>query len=141
MAVALFKHRISTREDAVQWRIESAGTWGIEGMGPAYGTIMALKNRGLSIPNHRSRIVTRELIRSFNLILTMESGQKEGLRIEYPEEASRIFMISEMIGRTYNILDPMAGSFWDFQETVNDLDYIFSTGFERIIQLAQPKAG
>ena len=106
-------------------------------MGPAYGTIMALKNRGLDIQSHRSRIVTRELIRSFSLILTMESGQKEALKIEFPQDASRIFMISEMIGRVYDISDPIRGSLLDFQETVNDLDYIFSTGFERIIQLAQ----
>ena len=141
MAVALFRHQISTRPDADQWRIESAGTWGLDGMGPAYGTIMALKNRGLSIQGHRSRIVTRELIQSFNLILTMESGQKEALKIEFPQFASRIFMVSEMIGRSYDITDPMKGSLLDFYETINDLDYILSSGFERIIQLVQRQPG
>jgi len=140
MAVALFKHRIAHLPDADQWRVESAGTWGYEGMDPAYGTVMALKNRGLTIQDHRSRIVTLELVRSFDLILTMESGQKEALRVEFPEVASRVYMISEMIGRTYDIADPMRGPLLDFMETVNELDYIFSVGFEKIVQLAQSKA-
>ncbi len=141
MAVALFKHEISTREDAGQWRVESAGTWASEGMGPAYGTIMILKERGLSLPKHRSRIVTEEMIDTFDLVLTMESGQKEALRIEFPEAAKRIFMVSEMIGRLYDIPDPMNGSWWDYHETANDLDYIFSNGMERIVQLARPQTG
>ncbi len=137
MAVALFKHRIAHLPDAEQWRVESAGTWGYEGMGPASGAVMALKNRGLAIKDHRSRIVTADLIRSFDLILTMESGQKEALKVEFPEVANRVFMISEMIGRKYDITDPMRGPLLEFMETVNELDYIFSVGFDKIVQLAR----
>ncbi len=141
MAVALFKELISSRPDADQWRIESAGTWGYEGMPPSNGALKALKNRGLVVTNHRSRIVTRELVRAFDLILTMESGQKEALRFEFPEIARRLFLISEMIGQIYDIPDPMGGPLPGYIEIVNELDHLLSTGFDRIVSLAQRKTG
>jgi len=95
-----------------------------------------LQHRGIDIHDHRSRPVNRELLARFNLILTMEYGHKEALRVEFPEFSDRIFLLSEMIGEVSNIPDPMGSSIDDFEETAGDLEQIFDQGFENILHFA-----
>lgn len=133
MAMGLFRKKVS---DLSGWRIESAGTWTIQGQPAASYTLQVLQHRGIDIYDHRSRPVNRELLAQFNLILTMESGHKEALRIEFPEFTDRIFMLSEMIGEVSNIPDPMGGSIDEFIETAGDFERIFDQGFENILQYA-----
>jgi len=81
-------------------------------------------------------MVTRELLQSFNLILTMEEGQKEALQIEFPELAHRVYLLSEMIGLTFNIADPVGGDLQDYRVTADEIEQIITDGFETISQLA-----
>ena len=43
-----------------------------------------MSQRGLDIRDHRSRTVTAEMLESSDLILTMETGHKEALQVEFP---------------------------------------------------------
>jgi len=136
MAEALFKQKIATRPDAASWRIESAGTWAPEGEPAAARSQLVMSEFGLDISRHRSRCVNRELLRPFHLILTMEQGHKEALRVEFPDIAGRIFLLSEMAGSFYDIRDPMGGPLEDFRDTASELNRLLTDGLERIIQLA-----
>jgi protein-tyrosine-phosphatase len=76
----------------------------------------------------------------FNLILTMEQGQKEALRWEFPDLSKRIYLITEMVGLNYDVKDPMGGRTADFEDTVFELDRIINEGFGQIEKLAsQPE--
>jgi protein-tyrosine-phosphatase len=118
------------------WRIESAGTWSIEGQPAARDSQVVLRERGIDISGHRSRPVSRELLSQFNLILTMESGHKEALRVEFPEYADRVHLLSEMIGASYSIPDPMGGLIEGFEETADEFERIFEQGFQNILRFA-----
>jgi protein-tyrosine-phosphatase len=83
----------------MDWRIESAGAWAIEGAEMLPKVNLALKHLELELYEHRSRGVTREMLQSFNLILAMEKGQQETLRVELPTLYNRIYRLSEMIGQ------------------------------------------
>jgi len=133
MAMGLFRKKVS---DQAGWQIESAGTWTIQGQPAASYTLQVLQHRGIDIYDHRSRPVNRELLAQFNLILTMESGHKEALRVEFPEFSDRIFLLSEMIGEVSNIPDPIGRSIDDFEETAGDFERIFDQGFENILHHA-----
>ncbi len=134
MAMALLRSRVANSGE--EWRIESAGTWALEGMPLNEKTQQVLAERGAEIRNHRSRIVTREMLRSFNLILTMEPGQKEALRLEFPEVADRVYLLSEMIGLTFSIADPVGGTLEEYRATAAEIDRILNDGLEKIYQLA-----
>jgi protein-tyrosine-phosphatase len=134
MAAGLFRKKIGEASD---WRIESAGTWGVEGEPAAGKSRVVLGQRGIDISQHRSRTVTRELLNSFNLILTMEAGHAEALRAEFPEIARRVFLITEMIGKGYNIQDPVGGPLEEFEMTARELEQIFDQGFGKISELAR----
>jgi protein-tyrosine-phosphatase len=137
MALGLFKQKIASDPDVSSWKIDSAGTWAPEGE-PASGMSQRLlKNRGIDIQDHQSKSVTLELLRSYNLILTMERGHKEALRTEFPEIKGRVFMISEMIGQSSDIQDPYSGTVDDYLAALQEIERILDQGFEKIRSLAQ----
>jgi len=72
----------------------------------------AALEHGVSLDSHRPRQLTRELIKSADLIVVMEVGQLRILRRRYPESANRIFLLALMEDpvatgyERYNIPDP-----------------------------------
>ncbi|HEX7973596.1 MAG TPA: hypothetical protein VF498_04235 [Anaerolineales bacterium] len=134
IAMALWREKLGSA--AKGWRIESAGTWAMEGERAASRAQTVLLERGIDLSAHRSRSVTREMLRNFTLILTMEHGHKEALRAEFPEFASRIYLLHEMVGDVREVRDPMGGSMIDFQDTANEIDQVLTQGYDRICALA-----
>ncbi len=138
MAEALFKARVDPEIDAADWRIESAGTWATGGAPAAAKSRQVLQEAfNLDITSHRSRCVSRELLRSFDLILVMERGHKEALIAEFPEISGRVFLLSEMAGSVRDVRDPYTGSLADYEDTARELDLLITQGYGKIIQLAQ----
>jgi protein-tyrosine phosphatase len=135
MAMGLLRKQM---EAMPGWRIESAGTWSITGQPAATNTLDVLKKRGIVILHHRSRVVSLDLLRQFNLILTMEAGHKEALKIEFPEIASRVYLVSEMIGAQYDIQDPMGQPYEEYERAAQELEMIFEKGSDQIQKLASP---
>ena len=134
MAKMLLGARVENEAD--EWKIESAGTWALVGESVALKVQEVLVKRNLDVSSHRARMVDLEILSQFNVILTMEQGHKEALQVEFAELASRIFMLSEMIGLKYDIKDPIGGPLYEFQETAKEIDRIIGEGFEKIKQLA-----
>jgi protein-tyrosine phosphatase len=108
----------------------------MDGRPSASGCRAALEKMGLDASEHKARTVSRNLMEGFNLILTMEQGQKEALRFEFPDLSKRIYLITEMVGLNYDVKDPMGGRTADFEDTAFELDQIISEGFRQIEMLA-----
>lgn len=137
MAEGLLRLRVG--DDNVDWRIESAGTWALEGTPATPHAITALKERGYDLDGHRSRLVNLQLLQPFALILTMERGHKEALRIEFPEIASRVYLLSEMIGKVFNIDDPVGSPLKEYRATAQEIDQILDQGFTHIERLSRER--
>lgn len=137
MASALMKEIVRDQSNAQDWIIESAGTWGNKGYPAVEEVQMVMKDRGIDLSDHRSRIVTKEIIQTAGLILTMEKGHKEALRIEFPEYSDRIFLLSEMVGKNFEIDDPIGGPIREYEQTARLLEKTLSQGFEKITQLVE----
>ncbi len=74
------------------WRIESAGTWAIDGL-PVFDEVeQLLTQRGLPSEQHISRSVTEKMIANHNLVLVMEPGHQEALKAEFQKYAHRIHL-------------------------------------------------
>ena len=141
MAAELFKKILSSEPDASKWQVESAGTWAIQGMPAAQKAQLVLEDDfQINLRDHRSRGVRREVLRCFDLILTMEQGHKEALRAEFPEISKRVYLLAEMVHLEHDIRDPMGGSLIDFQDTSREINQILTQGLERIRMLAEENA-
>jgi protein-tyrosine-phosphatase len=126
-----------TKQLPGEWRIESAGTWAVDGAPANQKTQQVMAELGLDIRDHRSRIITREMLSSFTLILVMEPGHKESLQLEFPEAASRVYLLSEMIGLTFTVIDPVGGDTEEYRTTAREIDQLMTDGLEKITKLAQ----
>ena len=138
MAEGLFRARIKQeRSDWQYWQIDSAGTWAINGEMAAKNARQALANRGLDIIQHRSRTVTADMLASYDLILTMEPGHKEALKIEFPFLAGRVYLLSEMEGQVFPVEDCYGSSLKAYEETAEKIDQILERGMAKIISLVK----
>jgi protein-tyrosine phosphatase len=114
------------------WRINSAGTWAVEGNRAPEDLQIVLGKRGIDLTAHRSRIVDTTILETSDLILVMERGHKEALKIEYPDHARRIFLLGEMIGKETEIKDPIGGPLHKYESTAIEIEYILKEGYPRI---------
>jgi protein-tyrosine-phosphatase len=137
MAEALFRARLQQeRPDWKAWRIESAGTWASDGAPATRYSFQAMAERGLNLGRHHAKTVTAEFLGCFDLILTMEAGHKEALQIEFPFVADRVYMLSEMEGKTAPVNDPFGQPYSVYQETAYRIDDMIKSGFSKIITTA-----
>jgi protein-tyrosine-phosphatase len=134
MAMGLLRAKV--RPEAGEWRIESAGVWAGIGNPAAENTRLLVERVGIDISDHRSRPVTRELLQEFNLILTMEIGQKEALRAAFPEQVSKIYLLREMVGEIGDVVDPIGGPLVDFQAMAREINHVLTRGYRKIRALA-----
>jgi protein-tyrosine-phosphatase len=135
MAMGLMLAKVQGSAD--EWNIASAGVWADPGYPPAVNTLRVLEARGIELRAHRSRQITPEMVHAHELILVMERNHKEALRAAFPEKAGRIFLLTEMVDRRDDIVDPIGGSLADYQDTAQEIEAILAEGFENILRLAQ----
>jgi protein-tyrosine-phosphatase len=137
-ASAIFIEKLRRSEaDWQQWRVESAGTWARENLPTTPEMTEVMAKRGLDVKNHRSRIVSAEILAAFALILAMESGQKEALQIEFPFATRRVYLLTEMAGAKVEIDDPFDTSAMGLQILCNQIDDWLERGFQRILELSR----
>ncbi|MGE5225017.1 MAG: low molecular weight protein arginine phosphatase [Omnitrophica WOR_2 bacterium] len=137
MAMALFRKKVEQEPDAADWRIDSAGTWGLTGEPAAVKSVVVMQQYGIDLREHRSQEVSLAVLKSYDLILTMEQGHKEALRAEYPVLRDRIYLLSEMVDKNYDIQDPFGEPLSEYQETAQELDQLLTAGYSKICALAR----
>ena len=109
IAEACFIAEMNKNQEKNQaWDISSAGTWTENGLPAIQDAIQKAQLLGLDIQEHRSRIVTAELLKNTDMVIVMEQGQKEALQNEFLQDAEKIFLLSEVtVGLAYDIPDPV----------------------------------
>jgi protein-tyrosine phosphatase len=137
MAKALFEQALRKRGKTKGWRVDSAGTWAKPDEPAIRYACRAMAQRGLDLESHRSKSITGELLRRFDLILVMEDGQREALQIEFPEAAGRVELLSSAAGPSYDIREPLLEGPDDGRRLADELQDLIELGFSRILALAR----
>ncbi len=138
LAAALFKHRLQQESDAQDWSVGSAGTWAKSDQMVIPPIKRMAGHLHLDLRAHKSRPVDRALLGSYDLILVMESNQREALLVEFPEIENRLFLLSEVAaGRAYNVPDPHVQPGDTFEDVATELCGLIDTGYKSICELAR----
>lgn len=103
-------------------------------------SIDVMQRYGFDITDHRSMMVDESHLRFADLVLTMEEGHAEALRAEFPQQAYKVHIITEMIGRSYNIADPYGQPTEEYERMYLSLSEVIDGGLDRIIALARENA-
>lgn len=124
----------------VNWEVSSAGTWATQRRGASEFSVEVVREREkIDLSQHRARMVTAEILADSDLVLCMESGHAEALRAEFPEQASKIYMLSQMVNnRRFNISDPYGGPRYGYEQMVTQVTDLIEQGLPRMMALLQP---
>ena len=136
-AACLSKH-ITGEPESRAWRVESAGTWAIEGLGAPGFAVRAAETLGLGrLDRHRTQRVSAELLDGFDLVLVMEAGHKEALCAEFPSVCGRVYLLSELVdGLPYDVPDPGVPGV-DSVAAGSMIFDLIAKGKDRILKLAE----
>ena len=135
VAEAVLRDRLQ-RCGLLDWTVDSAGTWGLDGRGASQHSITIMSEAGLDLQAHRARTITEEMLEKANLVICMESGHVEAIKAEFPQYKERVFLLSEMIGYRYSIGDPYGGPLENYKRMAKEITNIIDEGLERIVALA-----
>ena len=139
MAEGLFIKLLKQRAPQSEWLVSSAGVWAMDGSRASEGAAKAMQRRGIDLGYHRARVVSREMILDSDLILVMERNHKEALQAAFPQYADKIYMLTEMVGLSHDIRDPIGGASMDYDDTADELEQLLESGFHQIQSLIQDK--
>ena len=140
MAEAIFRDLMQKNGKLEAWSIDSAGVGALAGQPATLFTQSTLRERGIEIGAHRSRTVTKELLRSHKLILTMEHEQEEALKSAFPEMTDRICLLASMVDGQFDIDDPIGRPIERYRSLANELTDVLERGLPRIEWLAADPA-
>ena len=137
LAAAFFQSKLLEAGLTGDWRVQSAGTWPQAGGFMPLNLLREFDALGIHLEDHHPRVVDDALLKDQDLILTMETGQMEAIRAEFPGTRGRVFLLSEVAeGLQYDIPDPMSDPGCSFEQTARDLKALVEKGFAEICRRA-----
>ena len=112
------------------FELSSAGTHALVGA-PADETARALMQaRGLPIDGHRARQLDAGLCQAADLILVMESAQRQWIQQRHPESTGKVFRLTEQL--RVDVPDPYRRTEASFQTALALIDQGAQSWAERI---------
>jgi protein-tyrosine phosphatase len=135
----LLQQQLSDRQMG-GWTVSSAGTWTENGHKASRHSVDLLAEQGIDLTDHRSEMVTAAAMAAADLVLCMESGHAEALRVEFPQQADRVFLLSEMVGKHFSVADPYGRSQDAYKLMIREVSGLIDNGWSRIVELAERNA-
>ncbi len=112
MAEALLQREVTHLPSELSVRISSAGLHATPGNTAHPWALAASEEFGISLENHRARLLTAEMVGQADAIFAMDFQNKAELLTLYPDSSRKIFMLSaylDGLGRNREIPDPYFG--------------------------------
>ena len=121
------------------WVIHSAGTWADNDRPVTrYSAEVMQEEEGLDIFAHRARMVTNEILSEADLVLCMTKNHAESLRVEFHDQASKIYLLSQMVNnRRYDISDPYGSAKPNYVRMYKQVKDLVEQGLPRMIELVE----
>ncbi|MBI4671604.1 MAG: low molecular weight protein arginine phosphatase [Chloroflexi bacterium] len=132
MAAALFRAQLAKRGETDRYRVESAGTWGVDGQPASRHALTVMRERGLSLQDHTARTITADMMREADLVFAMTRSHRDALAAEFPGARAKLHLTSEFCGLEYDISDPYGNSLDAYETCAADLEQLLDRGYARV---------
>ena len=113
--------------------VGSAGTGAWDGAPASEGAYLVALEHGLDLSAHRARLLTRELVATADLVLTMARHHRA--RVEQLGSGIQAHLLGEFAGRTggdAEVRDPFGGDLEGYRETLVELEMMLDGVVERL---------
>ncbi len=135
MAEALLKSLAVQRGEADRWLVQSAGTWAEPERPATQLAQVVMQRRNIDLSDHRSRLIDAGLLTGATVVLVMTRHHLEALRAEFPQVRNKVFLVSQLIDRNFDIEDPYGGSLDDYELCATELQNILTEGYDRLVAM------
>lgn len=95
---------------------------------------------GVDISAHRARMVTEAMLLEADLVLCMTANHAEALSVEFRTQRHKIFTLSQMTDRRFDIVDPYGKPLSAYERMASELVQVIDGGLTKIIALAEANA-
>jgi protein-tyrosine-phosphatase len=132
MAEALMREALAKR-NAEQITVSSAGTGAWDGAPVSEGAYLVGLEHGLDLSGHRAQLLTRELVKSADLILTMSSHHRA--RVEELGGEDKVHVLGEYAGRDESrseVTDPFGSDLASYRQTFDELQELIRGVVSRV---------
>lgn len=136
MAAGLFEQHIARLGQTEQWQVASAGTWATPDRPATLLARTVMAEKAIDLSGHLSQLLDGELLRGADVSLVMTRQHLEAICAEFPEVAGKTFLLSQLIGRMFDIDDPVQGTIDDYRRCANEIQRILVEGYARLTELA-----
>ena len=110
--------------------VASAGTGAWDGSPASEGAYLVGLENGLDLSGHRARLLTREVIRSSDLILTMSSQQRA--RVEAMGAGDKAHELTGYAGASGDVNDPYGSDLDAYRRTYAELERLTEAVVARV---------
>lgn len=133
LAEALFKRELERRgADGID--VGSAGTGAWDGTPASEGAYLIGLEHGLDLSDHRAQLLTREIVKGSDIILTMARHHRT--RAQELGGEGRTFLLGEYVGLKgpgAEVSDPFGSDLDVYRNTYENLEKLIGTAADRLI--------
>ena len=125
MAEYLLRQRLGERSG---WASSSAGVFAMNGAPASVEALRVMKELGIDLKSHRSRMLTKEIVDGAALIVVMTEMHKADIVRRFPETGDRVFLLKSfgLAGRAEDIPDPIGLSTAVYRRVRDEIDSAIS---------------
>lgn len=104
--------------------VESAGLFAFFPQKASKNAVLVMNELGIDISSHVSRLISENMIKESDLILTMEKYHKEAIVNMYPGVMDKVFTLKEYVLGSkddLDVVDPYGGDLDEYRKCRNEL--------------------
>ncbi len=102
--------------------IASAGLHAFDGDEASPNAVTVIKEKGIDLSKHSAKRLTRDMMDSAELILTMTHSQERYMMSMYPEYKEIVFCLGSFCRSGKEVPDPFGGSIEMYRECAEELE-------------------
>ncbi len=139
MAEALFKDMLEKLDEEMdEIKVHSAGIYATQNLSASAHAIDVMRNRGIDLSKHKSRLLTEKMIDEADLILTMTLRHKQGILNIAPEAENKVFTLKEYVAEEnehiLDIIDPFGQSVEVYEKTAEEIKQALKTVMDEMVK-------
>jgi len=138
LAEGILSHLLRDAEPPIL--VESAGVAAPEGTPASQHAVSVAAGHGIDVSRHRSRQLTRSLLGSQDLVLTMEEHHRRHVAAMAPSLGDRVHGLTDFVSEgPRGIADPLGCDRLIYEETFDRLEKLLLKAAPEILEMAREK--
>jgi protein-tyrosine-phosphatase len=133
MAEAMLRCRIERATVACTIVVGSAGLHAPSNQPASVFAQQVMRERGLDIADHRSRLLAQTDVDAADLVLTMTRQHTRAVKACFVRTENKVFQLSAMAGKDNDVEDPYGYPIEDYRSTAGEIDALLEAGLSSIL--------